>query len=341
MSYFLRKLIRKIIIEGFAEDFQSEIVDDPVFDSYKEYLKSGSSMLDQQYRPWSKTYALRKKMKVLFSKYSNQRSFDEVRCIHWLNFVPESRKVNIETKLLQFIGWYPPGTTKHKNELSTMGYLSNPVHRPLGLGIILDKKYVTFAAEQDLWSEETKYAFRTKKDGNWIKDPKILVNALNKVVAASYDAVDSKLGPLNIQREDGLWYMPLREPYEADPDLDWRENYRRLEANILLRKEDEQSRKDFLEKLRKKYKEELETGVYREISLSEYFENSGIPKRPSLRIRPENVVLKASDADKTYIDEIICDNWSWSSVYIGPDIIISNETLEELQNKNIKILRRL
>ena len=341
MSYFLRKLIREIIIEGFAEDFQSQIVDDPIFDSYKEYLKSGSSMLDQQYRPWSKTYALRKKMKALFSKYSNQRSFGVVRCIHWLNFVPESRDVDIETKLLQFVGWYPPGTKKHKNELSTIGYLSNPISRPLGLGIILDEKYVTFAAEQDLWSEETKYAFRTKKNGNWIKDPKILIDTQNKVVAASYDTVGMQLGPMNLQQDDGDWYMPLRKPYEPDPSLDWRENYRRLEANILLKKEDEQNRKEFFEKLRKNYKEELETGTYKEISLSEYFENSGIPKRPSLRTNPENVVLKASDADKTYIDEIICDNWSWSSVYIGPDIIISNETLEELQNKNIKILRRL
>lgn len=345
MSIGLRKIIRALILEGFVEDWNKEIVADPRFKSHKKYQVSGNAMMDSQYRPWSKTSALRRKTKQIFRKYANIPELNrELECIHWLNFIPASRSTPIDEKLYKFLDWYPPGPKRHTNEISCIGYTDHKVSQPYGIGVILDDKHITFAAKEDAWSEETKYAYRgTDTKGEEINNPFVLVDNQGQVVAASYDETELKLGPLNTLNPDtGKYFLPLRRKFSPDPEQDWRANNRAFEENIRLTKEDALNRKTFYAKLVKTFEKEIESGKYTLMPIFKFYENSGIPKRPSLRVDPNNVVLELSDIDKKgWVEEIICDNWSYSKIYLGPDIIISNETLEELENKNLEILRRL
>lgn len=353
----LRRVIRKLILESFASDFKT-LSDDPGYRSAQAYFSSGAGYPQTHYRPWSRSVGYRRNIKQLFQTYAdNEELNDHIGCIHYFNYVPASRTAEIPEQLEKFVNRHDPNTIQ-KNEISTVGYYYPSDRTPQGCGIILDKKYITFAFKGDAWTEETKTAFRNPQS----REPFLLINTeTGKIVGAHLskpiDFEDTNWEQIS-DVDEGVRSLFFRDPLDRMENETMDEFLDRVKAEY-DRSGIEAISREIPNKYRKRTNMEVHlkdlakrNPKYKIVTFPEYYENSGIPKRPSMNIDASKVVLNMDDfRDKqgnlikndqfSYLYEVVCDNWSYNTVYIHPDWIITPKMNKIIKQNNLKLVRSL
>jgi hypothetical protein len=338
----LRKYIRTILYEGFVEDFNA--MKGPGFQSAVRYENELDPMYKTEHRPWSTSTIYKKKMKKLFRQYADHQFWNnEVTAIHYVSYVPTSRDSSSLDQIKDFLQRNPPNQTG-RMELSCVGYLNPRDKQPTGFGFVMKKKWVTFAYLGDAWSEEIKTAFNPRNG----KKPFVVVDwKTKKIIGLEKKPVRIGRYPLHkywqsqVENPGDHSFVLIRKPIAKQPGETFREFSNRLMAISHDRHERAKAMRALpyeLEYIAKQPDSGIEI-----MTIEDYYSNSGIPKRPDLRIDPTKVPLTRDDLSGSNgkIGELIVDNWEYDTVYCSPYFELSEELKSVLYNYNVKIIRSL